>query len=100
MCKCTPSIRTPYCGKPGCLSPVQKPHVFKVEKMSGAAWDTLWAMFKRGPLHDGDMPSKTGRDWLVEQGFAERGDGYNWLTRSGVLLALELGMGAKKEVGR
>ena len=21
MCKCTPNIRTPYCGKPGCESP-------------------------------------------------------------------------------
>jgi hypothetical protein len=25
MCKCTPNIRTPWCGKPGCEMPGQKP---------------------------------------------------------------------------
>ncbi len=25
MCKCTPEIRTPFCGKPGCEWPEQKP---------------------------------------------------------------------------
>lgn len=24
MCKCTPNIRTPFCGKPGCEAPPQK----------------------------------------------------------------------------
>jgi hypothetical protein len=24
MCKCTPQIRTPYCGKPGCEVPAQR----------------------------------------------------------------------------
>lgn len=24
MCKCTPEIRTPFCGKPGCQWPKQK----------------------------------------------------------------------------
>lgn len=24
MCKCTPEIRTPFCGKPGCEMPKQK----------------------------------------------------------------------------
>ncbi len=26
MCKCTPEIRTPFCGKPGCEAPPQKIH--------------------------------------------------------------------------
>lgn len=25
MCRCTPDIRTPFCGKPGCQWPAQKP---------------------------------------------------------------------------
>lgn len=25
MCKCTPEIKTPFCGKPGCELPPQKP---------------------------------------------------------------------------
>jgi hypothetical protein len=25
MCKCTPNIKTPFCGKPGCEMPPQKP---------------------------------------------------------------------------
>lgn len=25
MCRCTPEIRTPFCGKPGCEIPPQKP---------------------------------------------------------------------------
>jgi hypothetical protein len=25
MCKCTPEIKTPFCGRPGCEAPPQKP---------------------------------------------------------------------------
>lgn len=33
MCKCTPEIRTPFCGKPGCEWPVQvKQDKIKQEK--------------------------------------------------------------------
>lgn len=70
---------------------------FKIEPITGAALDCLWCMFKNGPTWDGDLPSKAGRSWLVEKEYAERQDGWNWLTREGVLLALELGMGRKKE---
>lgn len=31
MCRCTPEIRTPFCGKPGCEMPAQKPHVLDQE---------------------------------------------------------------------
>lgn len=27
MCKCTPEIKTPFCGKPGCERPARAPYV-------------------------------------------------------------------------
>lgn len=40
--------------------------------MTGAEKDTLIALVERGPLWDGDVPSKIGRDYLLSQGFAVR----------------------------
>jgi hypothetical protein len=40
--------------------------------MSGAEIDTLIALVECGPLWDGDVPSKAGRDSLIAQGFAVR----------------------------
>jgi hypothetical protein len=40
--------------------------------MSGAEIDTLIALVERGPLWDGDVPSKAGRDSLIAQGLAVR----------------------------
>lgn len=34
--------------------------------------DTLVALIEGGPLWDGDVPSKTGRDELIQQGLAVR----------------------------
>lgn len=34
--------------------------------------DTLVALIERGPLWDGDVPSKRGRDALIEMGLAVR----------------------------
>lgn len=67
------------------------------EPLSGAEWETLWCLFKHGPTWDGNLPSKAGRTELVERGFADRGHGWNWLTTDGVLLAVEIGMGGRKE---
>lgn len=39
---------------------------------SGAQLDTLVALIERGPLDDGDVPSKSGRDDLIERGLAVR----------------------------
>lgn len=69
----------------------------KFRPLSGAVTDTLWCMFALGPTQDGDLPSKSGRDDLVQIGFAERGDGWNWLTRAGVYKALGEGFDRKKE---
>lgn len=38
--------------------------------MNGAELDTLIALVECGPLFDGDVPSKSGRDSLIEKGLA------------------------------
>jgi hypothetical protein len=38
--------------------------------LSGAELDTLIALVERGPLWDGDVPSKSGRDGLISRGLA------------------------------
>lgn len=40
--------------------------------MTGADKDTLIALVEVGPLHDGDVPSKRGRDALITHGLAVR----------------------------
>lgn len=39
-------------------------------KLSGAEIDTLIALVEAGPLWDGDVPSKAGRDSLLHKGLA------------------------------
>lgn len=56
--------------------------------MTGAEIDTLVALVERGPLWDGDVPSKAGRDDLILSGFAVRivmagADGYTAATYAG-----------------
>jgi hypothetical protein len=41
-------------------------------KLGGNEKDVLIALCKHGPLWDGDVPSKSGRDGLVDKGFAAR----------------------------
>lgn len=62
--------------------------------------DTIWQLFRNGPTHDGNMVSKSDRDLAVDAGLVDRAEGWNWLTYSGVTLALELGMGADSEKGK
>ena len=40
--------------------------------MTGAEKDTLIALVEAGPLWDGDVPSKAGRDALIASGLAAR----------------------------
>lgn len=61
--------------------------------------DTIWQLFRNGPTADGNMVSKFHRDKAVAAGLIDRAEGWNWLTYSGVTLALELGMGADTEKG-
>lgn len=60
----------------------------KILGMSSAARETLRCLFFHGPTWDGDVPSKQGRDELCHLGFAERGFGWQWLTRQGVDLSV------------
>ena len=60
----------------------------KTAKLNDAERDTLVALFARGPLHDGDVPSKSGRDGLIDAGFAVKVvvnglDGFNACTYDG-----------------
>lgn len=57
-------------------------------KLNGGEIDTLVALIERGPLWDGDLPSKTGRDSLIEKGLAAKivykcSDGYQAATYAG-----------------
>ena len=67
------------------------------KKLSGAARDVLHALFFRGALVDGDLPSKSGAAELRELGFVKaqhtmaafRGENhYNFLTPSGQEFAI------------
>ncbi len=60
----------------------------KILGMSSAAHDTLRCLFFHGPTWDGDVPSKSGRDELVDLKLADRMDGWQWLTREGVDFSL------------
>lgn len=56
--------------------------------MTGAEIDTLIALVECGPLFDGDVPSKAGRDALLHRGYAVRivvhgSDGYQAATYRG-----------------
>lgn len=43
-----------------------------LKPLNSAESDTLVALVERGPLWDGDVPSKAGRDSLLSQGLAVR----------------------------
>lgn len=52
------------------------------------ALDTLISLFEQGPLFDGDVPSKTERDWLLDNDLAAKivvkgEDGFQALTYKG-----------------
>ena len=41
-----------------------------MQALTGAEIDTLVALVERGPLRDGGLPSKVGRNGLLAMGFA------------------------------
>lgn len=57
--------------------------------LTGGEKDTLVALVEAGPLWDGDVPSKAGRDALIERGLAVR-----------VVVRLEDGFTAATYAGR
>lgn len=65
--------------------------IIRAEEMKGNESDVIIGAFKNGPLHDGDVPSKSGRDSLVSDGFIAKvvvkgDDGFNALTYSGLMI--------------
>lgn len=64
--------------------------------LTPAAVETLRCMFMEGPIYDGDVPSKTGRDDLVKHGLAARVEGFNYLTQAGMLMAIDNRLGDAK----
>ena len=46
--------------------------IMEVQDLDSVECATLKALFKEGPLWDGDVPSKQGRDRLLAKGFAFR----------------------------
>jgi hypothetical protein len=69
----------------------------KLKPLSGAATDVMYALFLLGPTEDGNVPSKCGRDDLYAAGLIDRADGWQWLTRDGVMLGLGMGLDRIKE---
>lgn len=75
--------------------PVEPPKPINSESMpcdstnrNGWCYDTLKALVEQGPLWDGNVPSKAGRDALIEQRLAVRvvvagEDGYTAATYAG-----------------
>lgn len=62
--------------------------IIAAQEMDSAEAETLIACFARGPLHDGDVPSKRGRDSLLSKGFLAQivvngEDGHNACTHKG-----------------
>lgn len=58
------------------------------ENREGFCLDTLIALIERGPCWDGDVPSKAGRNDLIDNGYAIRvvhngNDGYTAATYKG-----------------
>jgi hypothetical protein len=66
-------------------------------KLSSSAADVLRCLFIHGPTWDGNVPSKSGRDELVDMKLAARGNGWQWLTRAGVDACFENGVHHEKE---
>lgn len=53
--------------------------------------EVMMQLFVQGPTWDGDLVSKSERDDLVDDGFCNRADGWNFLTAEGVRVAASAG---------
>ena len=62
--------------------------IIDVQRMNSGERDCIHATYKNGPLFDGDIPSKVGRNSLLENGYLAKvvvkgEDGYNACTHKG-----------------
>ncbi len=70
----------------------------KIFGMTSAAREVMRCLFLLGPTWDGNIPSKSGRNELVDLGYAERWKGWAWLTRKGAEFAItSMDLGNEKE---
>ena len=63
--------------------------IIQAQSFANGERDTLRAAYERGPLEDGDLPSKIARDRLIAEGFIAKvivrtEDGFNALTYRGL----------------
>lgn len=72
----------------------EKPIIMAI---SASAAETLRCLFFHGPTWDGNVPSKQGRDELVDMQLAVRRRGWQSLTIAGLELCLENGIHVEKE---
>jgi hypothetical protein len=68
--------------------------------LSGAAIEVLTQLFFFGPIYDGNVVSKSGRDELVDLKLIGRFNGYQFLLLAGVRMALQNGLDRKKDAKR
>ena len=73
--------------------------IIEVQAMDVAERDCIRAGYLHGPLFDGDVPSKSGRNRLLDKGYmakvvVEAEDGYNACTHKGALAYRLLEAGA------
>lgn len=62
--------------------------IIDVQRMNGGERDCIRATYRNGPLFDGDIPSKVGRNSLLENDYLAKvvvkgEDGYNACTHKG-----------------
>ena len=67
-----------------------------VKDMPSGVHEALSQMFKDGPIWDGNLVCKTSRRWLVKNGFASQTEGFNFLSISGVEMAVSIGLAKGK----
>lgn len=70
--------------------------LFSSKGLDGSEWEVLWCLFKHGATWDGNIPSKAGRDRLINQELVYRENGWSILTIAGLRAAVAAGMDKKK----
>lgn len=65
--------------------------------LTSAEREQAFALFFHGPTWDGDLVSKTARDSLDARGWLHRHDGWQTLSKAGLLGCLSSGMDDEKD---
>jgi hypothetical protein len=75
-------------------------NVIPIKPLSRDALDSLRKLFFDGPTWDDDLASKEGRIELIKLGYANRLNGWNYLTLDGVDLCITSGLDHEKQKRR